>query len=340
METPMDNPVLAEVTRGGHAESRHRGSFAVVDGDGRLVLSGGDVERPVFPRSSAKAMQALALVESGAADALGLTDAELALACASHIGEERHAALAADMLARAGLSESDLECGAHWSGDEAVLLEQARRYDKPGALLNNCSGKHSGFLCACHHLGFGLKGYVRREHPLQAMIASTLEDVTGAPHRAGNAGIDGCAIPTYAIPLAALAKGFARMATGNGLAPTRARSARRLLGAAMGNAWCIAGTGRFDTRMMDGAGGRVFTKVGAEGVFAAAIPELGLGIALKCDDGAERAAEVMVAGLIARLIGPDDALQPLVRALAARPLRNRNGDVVGELRAAGALAIS
>ncbi|MCB1383843.1 MAG: asparaginase [Notoacmeibacter sp.] len=336
----MDNPVLAEVTRGGHVESRHRGSFAVVDGDGKLVLLAGDIARPVFPRSSVKAMQALALVESGAADALGLTDEELALACGSHVGEERHADLAAAMLARAGLEEADLECGAHWSADEIVLIGQARSPNAPGPLLNNCSGKHSGFLCTCHHLGFGLKGYVRREHPIQSLIAATMEQVTGAPHRADNAGIDGCAIPTYAIPLRAFATGFARMATGRGLEPVRAMAARRLIGAAIKNPWVIAGTGRFDTRMMEGAGGRIFTKSGAEGVFAAAIPELGYGIAIKCDDGAERAAEAMVAGLLAHLLKSDDALQPHLRGLAVRILRNRNGDTVGEVRPAGPLALN
>ena len=336
----MDNPVLAEVTRGGHVESRHRGAFVVMDGDGRVVLSAGDTARAVFPRSAVKAIQALPLIETGAADALGLSERELALACASHSGEEGHASGAAGILARAGLDESHLECGAHWSSDPAVLALQARKYDRPTALLNNCSGKHSGFLCACHKAGFGLKGYVKADHPFQRLIAGTMEEVTGAAHGADNSGIDGCAIPTYAVPLTALASGFARMATGNGLGAERAKAARRLLQAAMANAWEVGGTGRFDTRMMEGAGGRIFTKVGAEGVFTAALPDLGLAIALKADDGAERAAEAMVSGVLAKVLARDDALQPHLRAMAIATLRNRNGDAVGEVRPAGVIARS
>ena len=189
----MDNPVLVEVTRGGRVESRHRGAFVIMDGGGHVVAASGDIDRPVFPRSAVKAIQALPLIESGAADAFVFDDADLALACASHSGEPGHVERAASMLARAGLSEADLECGSHWAADPAVLIEQARAMECPNQLHNNCSGKHAGFLCTCRHLGFATKGYVAAGHAEQRLIAETMSAVTGAAHDADNAAIDGCA---------------------------------------------------------------------------------------------------------------------------------------------------
>lgn len=335
----MDNPVLVEVTRGNRVESRHRGAFVIIDAGGQVVAASGDIERPVFPRSAVKAIQALPLVESGAADAFGFGEADLALACASHSGEPGHVERAAAMLASAGLSEADLECGSHWAADPAVLIEQARAMDRPGQLHNNCSGKHAGFLCTCRHLDFGTRGYVTPGHAEQRLIAETMTAVTGAAHDAGNAATDGCAIPTYAVPLTALAEGFARMATGQGLEPVRAAAARRLLAACMADPWFMAGTDRFDTRVMQAAPGRVFLKIGAEGVFCAALPDLGLGIALKADDGAERAAETMVAAVLAyAAAGRDDDLAACLETFARRPVLNRNGETVGEIRPAAPLA--
>lgn len=334
----MDNPVLVEVTRGGRVESRHSGAFVIMDGGGHVVAASGDIDRPVFPRSAVKAIQALPLIESGAADAFAFEDADLALACASHSGEPGHVERAASMLARAGLSEADLECGSHWAADPAVLIEQARAMERPNQLHNNCSGKHAGFLCTCRHLGFATKGYAAAGHAEQRLIAETMSAVTGAAHDADNAAIDGCAIPTYAVPLTALAHGFARMATGEGLEPVRAAAARRLIAACMAEPWFMAGTGRFDTRIMQAAPGRVFAKIGAEGVYCAALPELGLAVALKADDGAERAAETMLAAVLAyAAAGRDGALADRLEAFAHRPVLNRNGETVGEIRPAAPL---
>lgn len=167
----MNNSVTVEVLRGSLVESRHRGLAVVVDGDGGVVFSAGDVERGVFPRSACKAMQALPLVESGAADAYGFGNRELALACSSHSGEDEHAALAASMLARAGRDVDTLECGAHWSSDQKTIIHQARTLEKPTALHNNCSGKHSGFICACCHTGTDPEGYVGYDHPCSGKSA-------------------------------------------------------------------------------------------------------------------------------------------------------------------------
>jgi len=334
----LANPVLVEVLRGEIVESRHRGAFIVCDAGGGSVLEAGDVAQPVFPRSAVKAIQALPLVESGAADALGFGDRELALACASHSGEAQHVELARSMLASAGLDRSDLECGTHWPIDHDAMVALARSGDAPTDLHNNCSGKHSGFLCTCRHLGMATRFYVGAEHAVQEFVRTAMEEVTGAAHGPANRATDGCSIPTYAIPLCNLAAGFARMATGTGLSSGRARAARRLLAACMAEPFFVAGTGRADTRLMSVSPGRIFVKTGAEGVYCAAIPELGLGLALKSDDGAGRAAESMLAAILAKLLQADESLVSWLRLQAAPSVPSRKGAGVGRIHPAGALA--
>ena len=332
----MANPVLVEVTRGDVIESRHRGAVCVMDADGATVLALGDVDTPVFPRSAVKAIQVLPLIESGAADRFGLSDADIALACASHSGEPEHAARAAAILARAGLDESALECGTHWPSDESAARALARSGDEPSQLHNNCSGKHAGFLCTCVHEGVETKGYVHRAHRSQQWIAEAMEAVTGAAHGERNSAIDGCSIPTYAVPISSLALGFARMATGRGLGPVRAGAAKRILSACMAHPFEVSGTGRGDLRLMEAGEGRVFAKTGAEGVYCAALPDLGLGIALKCDDGTTRASEAMVAAVLARLVG-GDGLSDSFSSLARSPITSRKGVTVGSVRPTGLL---
>jgi L-asparaginase II len=333
----MNNPVTVEVTRGNIVESRHRGMVVVVDGDGKTLFSAGDVESGVFPRSACKAMQALPLVESGAADAYGFGNKELAISCASHSGEDAHVALGASMLAKAGRDVSTLECGAHWSSDQATIIHQARTLDKPSALHNNCSGKHCGFVCTCCHLDIDPKGYVGYEHPLQKEIRGVMQALTGATLGADVCGTDGCSIPTYALPLNKLAHGFAKMATGTGLEPLRAKASRRLIDACMAEPFYVAGTGRTCTRIMELAPGRIFTKTGAEGVFIAAIPEQGIAMAVKCEDGTTRAAEAMITAVLARYFEKDSALQTALLGMANRSMRNWNGIHVGDIRVTQAL---
>ncbi|PBB70234.1 asparaginase [Mesorhizobium sp. WSM4312] len=333
----MANPVLIEVLRGAIVESAHRGAVAVFDADGKPVLEIGDTSKPVFPRSAVKAIQALPLVETGAADAYGFGNRELALACASHSGEPEHVELARSMLARAGLDGSALECGAHWPSSHAAEIALARAGGSPNALHNNCSGKHSGFLCTCVHSGIAHSGYVKAGHALQEMVRDAMQSVTGAIHGADERATDGCSIPTYAVPLRSFALGFARMATANGFGPERAKAAKRLLAACMAEPFFVAGTGREDVALMEAAPGRIFAKGGAEGVHCAAIPELGLGIALKCDDGAHRASEAMVAAVLARLLRSDEALAAKLIELANAPIQSRIGAKVGAVRPTAAL---
>ncbi|WEX87747.1 asparaginase [Sinorhizobium garamanticum] len=328
----MSNPVLVEVTRGNLVESRHRGTVIAVDGDGNTVFSLGDTDAAIFPRSACKAMQALPLVESGAADAYGFGAKALALACASHSGEPEHVALAAEMLAAAGRDVDALECGAHWSFDQKTLIGQARSIEVPSALHNNCSGKHAGFVCACCHSGTEIRGYVGYDHPIQQEIRGVMESLTGAILAHDNCGVDGCSIPTYAVPLKGLAHGFAKMATGAGLAAERARASRRLIEACMAEPFYVAGTKRACTRLMKTAPGRIFAKTGAEGVFCAAIPEKGIGIALKCEDGTTRAAEAMVTATLARFFADDPQLHAALMAQANHSMRNWNGIHVGDVR--------
>ena len=334
----MSNPILVEILRGEHVESAHRGAVAVCDAGAKLLLEIGDVSRPVFPRSAVKAIQALPLVESGAADAFGFGDRELALACASHKGETAHVGLAGSMLSRIGLGETALECGSHWPIAHEATVALARAGRSPSQLHNNCSGKHSGFLCACRHMNLAHRGYVAFEHPYQATIREVMEDVTGAPHDADNSAIDGCSIPTYAIPISSLALGFARMATGQGLSPARATAAKRLFAACMAEPFFVSGSEAADLALMKAAPGRIFVKTGAEGVYCAALPELGLGIALKCDDGAGRAAEAMVAAVLAKLLKSDETLSARLDGLARPAVPSRKGEPVGSVRPTSALA--
>jgi len=327
----MNNPFLVEVARGALVESRHRGSVSVVDADGAAVLSLGDVDRRVFPRSAVKALQAMPLVESGIAEAYALTDEEIALACASHSGEPEHVAAAQSMLAKAGLDEGCLECGVHWPMGEAANRALAAKGQGPSALHNNCSGKHAGFICLACGMNEDPTGYVAAEHPVQRRVREALEDLTGACHTQEKGGIDGCSIPTYAIPLPSLAFGFARFGAGAGLSRESRAAAERIRRAVARHPFMVAGTGRFDTRLMEILRERAFVKTGAEGVYCAALPELGFGIALKAEDGNGRAAEAMMAALVLRFLRLGEE-RAAVEALAQPVLRNWNGIEVGQVR--------
>jgi L-asparaginase II len=294
------NPVLVDAYRGDRIESRHRGALAVAVPDGRLLLAFGDVETPVYPRSAVKALQALPLVEGGAAEAFALDDEELAVACASHSGDDVHLRAVQRLLAKAGLEEGALACGAHWPISEVTTRSLIQDGERPRAIHNNCSGKHAGMLAAAAHLGLPTHGYERPRHPLQAMIARILSETCEVKLEA--MGIDGCSLPTFAMPLRALASGFARFGTGQALPPERSRAARRLMRACFGAPELVAGKDRLDTTVLRGLPDMAFTKAGAEGMHCAALPELGVGLALKVDDGAKRGAEYLLAYVLAALI--------------------------------------
>ncbi|WP_256889256.1 asparaginase [Acidomonas methanolica] len=336
----MQDGILAEALRGGRVESRHEGRAVVVDAEGGVVWSLGACEAAVFPRSTVKALLAIPFVETGAADRLGATVEELALSCASHDGEPEHERVGASLLARAGRDVTCLECGVHWPTSEVAARALAAQGRVPTALHNNCSGKHGAMICTACDQGLDPAGYVYPEHPVQKAATDVLASLTGARHDEVNRGVDGCSMPTYAIPLRALARGFARFGAGVHMSADRAAAARRLREAVAAAPFMVAGTHRFDTKLMAHFGPRVFSKMGAEGVMVAALPELGLGIALKAADGANRAPEVALAALLLRFGASlwSDADRVMLAALAEKPLRNWNGMPVGTLRAAPALS--
>ncbi len=326
--------ILAEVWRGEFLESLHLGHAVVVDAAGAAVAVWGDPDRIILPRSACKMVQALPLVESGAAEAAGLGAEQLALACASHNGAPAHTERVAAWLHGLGLGDGDLRCGP-----QMPLDRQARRAlicadSPPRQWHNNCSGKHAGFLTLKTRLGGGPE-YVRADHPVQSAVRAAFEEVTGIASP-GHA-IDGCSAPNFATSLTGLARAMARFATAGAGGDARARAMVRLREAMALHPELVAGEGRACTRLMRAMGGRAMVKTGAEAVFVAILPGPGLGLALKIDDGASRASEAAIAALLVRL-GALERDHPVARHYLAAPLVNRAGIRCGEVRAAAGLA--
>ena len=328
------NPVLAEAIRGNWVENRHRGAYVVVDADGRIIASAGDIERPVFPRSAIKSMQALPIFGRNAEGKFHHSEEELALACASHHGEDVHVETANGLLTRIGLSAADLECGAHMPTNAAAREALRLAGAEPSPLHNNCSGKHSGMLSVALAMGVPTAGYVGREHEVQKAVRAAVEAAIGESLTEGKCGTDGCSIPTFAAPLRAFAYGFARMATGKGLSPDMGSAAQRLFNAATSHPHLVAGTGHPDTLLMAAFKGRLMQKGGAEGVQCGAIRDKGWGYALKCDDGNMAASHAMLAGVLLKFADPDAEQRALVETLGHQPIKNVRGADVGEMRTA------
>jgi len=333
----MENPILVEITRGMLVESVHRGAVAIARADGTSVFTPGDVDVPVYPRSSLKPVQGRPLLESGAADAFELSDEEIALACASHSGEPMHTSRVAAWLKRIGCTENDLACGPHPVRYEPVWADMVRHGYRPTRIHNNCSGKHTGFLTVARHWNIAAEGYEQHDHPVQRSIAKALGQLTGIEAELPW-GVDGCAAPNFALPITAFAQVLAKFADPSSLPDNRATAIRRIVQAMIAHPELVAGTGRSDTILMRAGNGRVATKAGAEGFYAAIIPEAGLGIALKIDDGAGRGAETAMAAILDKfgLLGDDHAARELVRS----PVLNTRNAVVGERRPAPALNIA
>jgi L-asparaginase II len=329
----MADVLLAEVTRGGSVESRHFGSAAIADASG-VIWSAGDIGQKVFPRSAIKPIQALQLVESGAADASGLGPRELALACASHSGESFHVDLVRDWLERTGLSETDLGCGPQWPMSREAEHALVREGETPSRAHNNCSGKHAGFLNTARRMGEPIEGYVARDHPVQARWLDALAELAGEELDPALAGPDGCSIPSQPVSLSGLARAFGRLASRESLGAARRDAIERIDAGIAAHPELVAGTGRMCTRLMTATGGRLLAKTGAEGVYVAWSPERGLAMALKVADGATRASEVAIAALIARAFGPDDPFTAAAAPFTRQPLVTFMGEPAGEVRAA------
>lgn len=318
--SPTSNPVLVEVVRGDIVESRHRAAVAVVDASGNMVLSAGDFEQTIFPRSAIKPLQALALIESGAADAFGLSDAEVALACASHNGEDVHRDAVLAWLERLGLGEDHLVCGTKMPGRTPAQ--------------DNCSGKHAGFLSMARRLGHPIEGYHRFDHPVQQRTLGVLEQMTELDLGDAPRAADGCGIPALAMALGNVALAMARLADPHDQPEERQAACARIRRAMAANPYMVAGKGRFCTRIMEVAGGAALVKAGAEGVHAAALPQLGLGIALKVDDGARRAAEVIMGRILCHLEVLDGSQAASLHDVLEPAVSDRAGSAVGIIRMA------
>jgi len=328
-KSAVTNPVLVEVTRGAVVESMHRGAVAVCDVSGNSRFSLGDIERLVYPRSAFKSLQALSLVESGAADAHAVSDEELALACASHSGEPMHTARVEAWLSRIGCAERDLACGPHLPFHEASAHKLIREGQPPCRIHNNCSGKHTGFLTLARHMNVPVAGYEHPSHPVQRRVRDAIAAMCGVDPAGMPVGIDGCAAPNYAVSLRNLAVSMARLGNPAGLDSQRAAAAERLVTAWKAHPLLVSGTGRACADMIAASSGRTVVKTGAEAAFMATLPELGLGVAIKIDDGGTRAAETVMAQLLVQL-GVADPEDPRISKHITPPVRNWRGDVVGQ----------
>lgn len=323
--------VLVEVWRGPVLECQHRGDVVVVNAKGDIMECWGAPSIEILPRSSSKILQALPLVESGAADAFGLTTEQLALACASHAGNPMHTQAVHDWLSGIDLGEDDLRCGTHWPTGHETANAMTKAGEEPCQYHNNCSGKHSGFLTLNKHLGGDVE-YSDVNHPVQKAALVVFEEATGENSR--GYGIDGCSAPNFATSLRGLATAMARMGVG-----TRGEGSLRLVEAMAKHPLLVAGEGRACSELMTAMGGRVVIKSGAEGVYTAILPEQGLGIALKIEDGATRASECVMAALLVRL-GVADLDHPMVRKRLSPPIKNAAGLVAGGIRpVAGLLSL-
>jgi L-asparaginase II len=313
-------------TRDGQVESRHRVHAAVVRADGVLIGQAGHPGTVSFWRSCAKPFQCLPFVESGGLDDLRWDDDELALACASHGGEPEHVAIVDSMLKDIGLEEGDLACGVHEPMSARGARIARENGDRLSRLHNNCSGKHAAMLARAHLAGWDTAGYERPEHPIQRHIVRTIGEWTSHDPATIPWAIDGCGVPVFALSLEEMAVAYAR------LGAATADGAARVLGAMRSRPFLIGGTDRFDTVLIEASCGQVITKVGAEGVHSGAIPGLGIGFAIKVEDGAQRAQYPAVLRLCQHLGAlPEELPEVLVDRLVA-PIRNTRNEVVGEIR--------
>ena len=332
------NPVLVEVVRGPMVESCHRGAVAVVAPDGTVVHAIGDVTRDIYPRSAIKPVQALPLIETGAADAFGFGQVELSMACASHLGEARHVTAAASMLERAGAGPESYECGAQPPAHPDAARDLATSGNPPHALHNNCSGKHAGMIATARHKGEPVAGYTDVTHPVQQRILGVFESMTGCDLGSAARGVDGCSVPVWAMPLGNLALAMARMADPSDQPETRQTAVARIRDALAAEPFYMHGSGAFGTDVIAAAGPEVLVKGGAEGVYTAILPALGLGVALKIDDGAGRAAELAMIHTLDMLGALSDSARETLTDRLSPVQTNWAGREVGLLRPGDGLA--
>jgi len=327
------NPILVNNWRGSAIESRHRGAVAVVNAAGRTVLTLGDVQQPVFPRSSIKFLQSLNFVKSGALEHYNLDSRHVAMACASHNGEPDHVNIVNDWLSRLNLDLNDLECGAELPSHRATAFELMGDGKAPTRAHHNCSGKHLGMLSTCCHKELGTKNYRLYQHDVQRRWFEDMERLCSVRATSLPWGYDGCGIPSIAMPLHRLALGMARFADPSNL-PAEDQDAVEIIGKAVTeHSYLIAGKERLCTALAQQLAPRVLAKVGADGVYAASIPERGLGVVVKVDDGSMKAVNVVL-GAVLHLLGEiDEASHEALQRYIAPTLTNSRGEAIGRMEA-------
>jgi len=330
----MSYELFVEVMRNHAVESRHFGAAVVCDYTGNILESWGDVTQLIFPRSAFKQMLAIDLVESGACDHYGLSDAELSLACASHQGEPMHQELVEAWLKRLNLGVDDLACGSAMPDDVATAHKILAAGQTGRRSYHNCSGKHAGFLTNARHFGLPIENYNRIEHPLQQRAIDTLNDLAGIDMRTFPVGIDGCGFPALTMPLSSLGHAIARFAKPEGLRKSRADAIYRLHSALTKCPFFAAGHGTIVSALSAVTKGAVLAKTGAEGVLIAALPEQGLGVALKIADGCARPRAVALLAILNHLGVLSESEQNQLREYATPLLTNSRGETVGEIRPA------
>jgi L-asparaginase II len=323
---------IVRIWRGPLTESLHHGHIAVVNHQGELLQQLGNPRFLTFARSTAKLLQAIPVIESGAADHFGFTDAEITLLCASHSGEEAHVAAASSILSKLNLSSEHLQCGAHEPFHLPTALKMRANRVVPTSLHNNCSGKHSGMLALTVHTHSSLDYYLQQDHPVQRQMLQTVSEMCGVPAAAVHLGVDGCGVPVFGMEMDRLAFGFARLGRPEGLSAKRVSACNRILSSISRHPHYLAGSDRFDTRLIEVTDGRIIGKMGAEGLFAITVPKDGLGIVIKIEDGNERALYPAVVETLQQL----DLLVPSeLEALSSfhyPVLRNWQGTEVGRIR--------
>jgi L-asparaginase II len=336
----MESEILAKAIRGETVESIHRGHLIIVNGAGKTIARLGNPETITFWRSSAKPFQTLPFISSGAAEQFGFSEKEIALACGSHSGESFHIEAARKMLDKANFTEADLHCGTHPPFDEKTAERMIRAGEKPTQIYNNCSGKHAAMLALARHIGADVQTYEQLENPVQQKVLETVSVFTDISEDQIKIGIDGCALPNFAVPISAMARAFAKL-----VFPPKSfddklqKASRQIVSAMMNFPEMIGGTRRLDTLIMQAAPGKIISKVGAEGVYLAGILpneqwKTGLAIAFKIEDGDDRRARAVVAIRLLRQVGIlNDGNDENLREYSPITLKNWRGDMVGKIAA-------
>ena len=331
-------PIFIEVTRGGMIESIHRGICVISDSKGSIYKSWGDHERPIYPRSAIKPLQAIPVVASGAAAALKMSSAELALCCASHSGERVHTEKVASWLKRLGLDDTNLECGPQMPSDQETAEKLIQSGKNPLSLHNNCSGKHAGMLSTAIHNKQPTLGYTKADHPVQSDLIRLMSSLGNLDLSKTARGLDGCGIPVFGIPVKSVALAMAKFADPDILSQSEKEACIQIREACAQNPIMISGTNKINTLIQAETADKAVVKGGAEGVYTAAINSLGLGVCIKVDDGAGRAASVVMLHVLRKLNILNDESVKKIKEFGVKDIRNWSGTLVGEIRVGGGIS--